>query len=164
MAPNNFSIRSIFERQAIIGTDEIQTSPLGEKMNHGTSVEPKAKDLRDFSLIWSAIFFFIAIFPLFGGGDIRMIPLGVCGIFLVIAIARPSILVGFYKLWIKFGDFMGGIISRVILSVLFFGMFTPIAFFLKFAGKDLLKKKLDKDGTSYWIKRESQPGSLKNQF
>ena len=133
-------------------------------MIHGAKVEPKAKDLRDFSLIWSAIFLIFALFPLLGGGEIKTIPLGIFGMFLLIAFACPSILTGFYKVWIKFGDFMGGIISRVILSILFFGMFTPIAFILKLLGKDLLKKKLDKDSSSYWIKRESQPGSLKNQF
>ena len=133
-------------------------------MSHTPKVEPKTKDLRDFSLIWSAIFFVVGLYPLVAGEEIRPIPLAISALFLIIAFTSPSILTGFYKVWLKFGDFMGGIISRVILSVLFFGMFTPISFVLKLAGKDLLKKKLDKDGSSYWIKRESQPGSLKNQF
>ncbi len=50
------------------------------------------------------------------------------------------------------------------MFILYFGIFTPVSLVLKILGKDLLKKKMDKQGSSYWIDRETQPQSMKNQF
>lgn len=54
--------------------------------------------------------------------------------------------------------------SKIIMFMLFYFMFTPIAFVLKIFKVDLLNKKLYKNTKSYWIDRETQPGSLKNQY
>lgn len=70
----------------------------------------------------------------------------------------------FYKVFIKFGNLIGGIISKIIMFVLYFGLFTPVSIFLKIIAKDLLNKKVDKSKKSYWIERESQPQSMKQQF
>ena len=70
----------------------------------------------------------------------------------------------FYRVWVKFGEVIGGVISKVIMMILFYVMFTPISFVLKLLGKDLLNKKIDKNASTYWVTRETQPGSLKNQY
>ncbi|QOY54260.1 hypothetical protein HUE87_10320 [Candidatus Sulfurimonas marisnigri] len=85
-------------------------------------------------------------------------------IFVVIAFSKPSILNSFYTIWISVGEFIGSIISRAIMIVIFYGLFTPVSFILRLFGKDLLRRNLDKNSSSYWIDRETQPGSLKNQF
>lgn len=126
--------------------------------------QPKKNDLKNFALIWSLIFLTISLIPLFNGNEIRVWALSAAFVFGGIAFTKPSFLSTFYNVWIKIGEFMGNIISKVIIVILFYGIFTPIALILKLLGKDLLGKKLDQKSTSYWIKRESQPGSLKNQF
>jgi hypothetical protein len=40
----------------------------------------------------------------------------------------------------------------------------PIGIILKILRKDLLRKKIDKLSTSYFIDRELQPQNMKNQF
>ncbi len=125
---------------------------------------PSNKEIKTFSLIWSFIFIIIAIFPLFKGSEIRLWSIIVSSIFFIIAFTQPSLLSGFYKVWVKFGEIVGNIISKVIIIILFYGLFTPIAIILRLLGKDLLKKNLDKSSSTYWIKRDTQPGSLKNQF
>ncbi len=122
------------------------------------------KELRTFLLIWVGIFTVVALLPLLGGGEIRYWSVAVATVAGAIALINPSIAEGFYTVWIKIGDFIGGIVSKVILFVLFYFIFTPIAFILKLLGKDLLKKKVDRSQTSYWIERDSQPQSMKNQF
>ena len=122
------------------------------------------KTLRDFSLIWSGIFLFIAFWPLIKGESFRIWGLIVSLIFIAIAFIRPEILTSFYKYWTKIGEFIGNIVSKVMLGVLFYLFFTPVAFILRLFGKDLLNKKLDKNKESYWINRETQPESMKNQF
>ena len=62
------------------------------------------------------------------------------------------------------GEFIGGVISKIIMFALYFGVFTPYSIFLKIIGKDLLNKKIDKSRESYWTEREKQPESMKNQF
>ncbi len=126
--------------------------------------EPKLNDLKTFALIWSFIFSIIGLWPLIDNGGIRLWALAITLIFILIAFLKPAILKSFYKIWIKIGEFVGNIVSKVIMIILFYGMFTPTALVLKIFGKDLLRKKLDKNSPTYWIKRETQPGSLKNQF
>jgi hypothetical protein len=59
---------------------------------------------------------------------------------------------------------MGKVNSKIIISVLFFFIFAPIGIFLRLIKKDLLNKKLNKKVESYFVKRETQPGSMINQF
>jgi hypothetical protein len=52
---------------------------------------------------------------------------------------------------------IGFVMNRVILGVLFFGMFTPAALLLKILQKDLLHERWDKMAESYWVKRTPAP-------
>ena len=124
----------------------------------------KHKDLKTFALIWSFIFLIVGLWPLLNDVNVRVWGMLISLIFATIAFTKPLILSSFYKIWVKFGEVIGGVISKVIMIILFYGMFTPIAFVLKLLGKDLLNKKIDKNVSSYWIDRETQPGSLKNQY
>ncbi len=124
----------------------------------------KIKDLQTFAYIWAGIFTVIGLYPLLDGADIRIWSIAIAIVFIAIVLIKPTILTGFYKVWIKIGDFIGGIISKIIMFILYFGLFTPISIFLKILGKDLLNKKVDKSPESYWIEREKQPESMKNQF
>ncbi len=125
---------------------------------------PTKKDLRIFESIWALIFVSIALYPLTHAGEIRLWALIIAIIFLVISLTAPSLLSGFYKVWVKVGEFIGAIISKVVLVLLFYTIFTPVALMLKLRGKDLLRKRLDRKASTYWEEREEQPGTLKNQF
>lgn len=131
-------------------------------MKHSQS--PKLKDLRNFSLIWFLIFLVMSIYPMFKGLEPRNWSIGISLSFLFIAVLKPEVLRSFYIIWVKVGEFIGGIVSKVIMFVLYFGVFTLISLILKILGKDLLKKRLDNKATTYWITREMQPQSMKNQF
>ncbi|HEC28124.1 MAG TPA: hypothetical protein ENI65_00855 [Gammaproteobacteria bacterium] len=135
---------------------------------------PCKKDLVVFELIWSVIFLAIGFYPVITSETAWTIDLVmdqsrhwsliIAAGFTGIAILIPEGLIGFYHVWVKFGEFIGGYVSRLALVILFYFLFTPIALLLRLLGKDLLHKKPDPSATSYWIKRETQPGTLKNQF
>jgi hypothetical protein len=79
----------------------------------------------------------------------------------------PALLKPIYKVWMSFAAVMGFIMTRVILTILYFGMFTPIALTAKLLGKDLLDEKWDKKTGSYWVKRPAatyDPKSAENMF
>ncbi len=125
---------------------------------------PKKKDLIIFALIWSLIFSVLGIYPLFDGNNIKIWSLVIAFVFLSIAVIKPTLLKKFYDIWIIIGEFIGGVISKVIMFTLYFGVFTPYSIFLRILGKDLLNKKIDKSRNSYWTEREKQPESMKNQY
>ena len=86
-------------------------------------------------------------------------------IFLVITMIRDALLLPLNKLWMRFGFLLGMIISPLVLGVIFFGLFTPIAMLMRLSGRDELRLKLS-NKSSHWISR-SEPiksESFKNQF
>ena len=50
------------------------------------------------------------------------------------------------------------------MGIIFFLVVTPIGFTMKALGKDLLRKKIYKDKSSYWIARDKRVGTMKQQF
>ena len=85
--------------------------------------------------------------------------------FLVVTVAKADILLPLNKLWMRFGLLLGMIVSPIVLGIIFFGLFTPIAFFMRLSGRDELRLKLSKKA-SHWISR-SEPlksESFKQQF
>jgi hypothetical protein len=124
------------------------------------------KALRTFGLIWSFIFLVITIYPLVSSDDIRYWSLYICLGFLTISLIYPAFYakIYFYQSWIKFGNFVGKINSKIIIFILFYFLFLPIGILLKVFRKDLLSKRIDSSATSYFIDREKQPEGMENQF
>ena len=126
---------------------------------------PKIKDLRVFGLIWTGILSVVTYYPVYKStGDFRLWSLLLGSVFLILSIISPKLLIPFYRIWVKFGEFIGNIISKVILTVVFFILIFPLGILLKATGKDFLRKNNFKKVNSYWIKREEQPGNIKYQF
>ncbi len=125
---------------------------------------PTDKELKSFSFIWAFIFFAFTLFGLYHNSVTIYFTIIISLLFLIIAFFKPQIVRGFYKIWVKFGEFMGKIISKLILTIMFFFIFMPVSIVLKILKKDLLNKKIDRKISSYWIERDIQPGSMKNQF
>lgn len=119
------------------------------------------KSLRAFGLIWA---FILGIIGYFYDNNTILFALSFC--FVISSILFPEIYVKIriYQGWIKIGNFIGHINSKIIIFILFFFLFTPIGILLKIFKKDLLKKKLDKNKKSYFEKRVTQPGTMINQF
>ena len=124
----------------------------------------KKKDLIIFALIWSLIFTIIGLYPLIDGNNIKIWSLVIAFVFVSIAIIKPTLLKKFYNIWIMVGELIAGVIAKIIMFILYFGVFTPYSIFLKILGKDLLNKKINKSRNSYWIEREKQPQSMKKQY
>ena len=86
-------------------------------------------------------------------------------IFLLVTFVKSDALLPLNKLWIRFGLLLGMIVSPIVLGLIFFGLFTPIALLMRLSGRDELKLRFLKK-ESYWITR-SEPiksESFKNMF
>ncbi len=124
---------------------------------------PSPKDIRIFLGIWAVIFIIIASFGLYKGNGIKLWAI-VCAIVCVGLMWIPRYVAFIYKVWILLGEMIGFVISRSVLFVLFFGIFTPIGIFFRIIGRDSLMRRYDTNAKSYFIARKSPPQSMKQQF
>ena len=91
--------------------------------------------------------------------------IAVSSLFLLTTVIKSDILLPLNKLWMGFGLMLGMIISPIVLGVMFFGLFTPIAILMRLSGRDELRLKFS-PMVSHWISRDvpTTPESFKNQF
>ncbi len=123
----------------------------------------KTSSNRSFGFVFFVVFFLIAIYPLLNEGNFRFWSLIIAIIFLILGILNSKILTPLNKIWIKFGLFLGSIISPIIMSIIFFFVVTPISFVMKILGKDILNLKRNNNNT-YWVEKSGPKSKMKNQF
>jgi hypothetical protein len=116
-----------------------------------------------FGILFFVIFLTISLWPLLKENDLRIWSFIISILFLILGILNSKILSPIKRVWIRFGELLGKIISPIVLAVVFFIVVTPIGLFMKILRKDLLNIKFTKD-KSYWIKRDKDLGPMKNQF
>ena len=122
---------------------------------------------RAFGLVFTGVFFVIAVWPLFHGEALRWWASGLAAVFALAALVKPALLAGLNRLWIKLGVLLGKVVSPIALGILFYGVFTPLGVLIRLTGKDPLRLKFDPDTDSYWIPRKPPgppPDSMTNQF
>lgn len=122
-------------------------------MNNSTT-EVSTLELRKFGFIMGAMFalMFGLLFPwIFDktAANWPIWPFIILAIFWGIAVAAPQILKPVNETWIKIGNVLGWINSRIILGIMFFLLIFPMGLILKLLGKDSMDRKHDKDAESY---------------
>ena len=85
--------------------------------------------------------------------------------FLLVTLIKSDALLPLNKLWMWFGLVLGMIVSPIVLGVIFFGIFTPIAMLMRLSGRDELRLKCVHKA-SHWISRcePIKSESFKQQF
>lgn len=78
-------------------------------------------------------------------------PLIIGGVLAIFALLLPMALQPTYIVWMKFGNIMNWINTRIILGILFYGIFLPIGIVMRLFGKDAMQRKLDKKLSSYRV-------------
>lgn len=134
-------------------------------VDHETSVTTTPKMLRQFAGLCILFFGGIACWQYFvGGNEITALifaliagGLGIPGL-LVPALIRPVFTVA---MAITFP--IGWVVSRLLLGLMFFGIFTPIALFFKLIGRDALHRRRLAEQTTYW-RPKSTPTNVRSYF
>ena len=124
----------------------------------------KISSNRSFGLLFFIVFLAISLWPLKSQEDLRLWAFILALIFFVLGILNSKFLTPLNKLWMKFGIFLGSIVSPFVMGVVFFMVVTPIGLIMRFLGKDLLRIKKSKFVSTYWISREKQNNTMKRQF
>ena len=124
---------------------------LGEIRN----ITSTKKDLKSFGVTIGSVLLIIAGFLFYKekGSYVHFFSIGL--VFIGSSIAVPIILKPIYKLWMFFAVIIGWIMTRLILSFLFFSIITLIGTLTRLLGKDFLNLK-SKNQDSYWNIRDRE--------
>jgi len=123
---------------------------LKEEFKH---IKETNKDFRKFGLTVGFVLVLIALL-LFYFEKPSAIYFVVIGVFLILSgFIYPKILGPLNKVWMGLAIVLGFIMSRVILTILFYFVLTPISFIARIFGKKFIVLKYDKSAKTYWEKR-----------
>ena len=120
------------------------------------NIKSEKSDLRNFGIIVGIILLIISGFLFWNEKETFQIFLVIGITLLLTAIAKPPFLKPVYWIWMIFAIILGWIMTRVILSLLFYVVFTSIGLTLRFFGKQFLELRWDKSKESYWNFRTNE--------
>ena len=129
--------------------------------------EVKVSSDRSFGIVFTLVFLAMGVWVVSGGQSKGWLFFVSAALFLVVAIARPSILGPLNRAWAKLGLLLGQVFNPILLGVVFFLVVTPMAVIRRLLGKDSLHLKSKPDLKSYWIDRSPAGpkfGSMTKQF
>lgn len=124
-------------------------------------------ELRKFGYVMAGFFglFFGLLVPWLWSAKWAYWPWGVAVIFSGVAALRPSLLSGFYKLWMRLGKVLEWVNTRLVLGFVFVLVFIPLGLMLRAVGKDTLQKKWDRRLETYRINKTPRKADhMERQF
>ena len=121
------------------------------------SIDSSRRALRSFGLVVGAVFALVALI-LYWRHDWTAQPLevwlaAVGAALIILGAAAPQILKPVQKVWMALALVLGYIMTRVILTIVFFGMMLPVGLLRRAFGGDPMRRAFGTDETSYWIKK-----------
>lgn len=75
-------------------------------------------------------------------------------VLVVLGTVAPVVLRPLYRLWMLFAVALGFVMTRVILTVFYYLVLTPVGLLFRVIGRDALNRRLDRQAESYWIEKE----------
>jgi len=126
-------------------------------MNHLISrIKITKEEIRKFGIVIGIILLIIGVILLWKRNIYYPI-LMIIGIFLFVGgLSIPIILKPIYIIWMIFATIMGWLMTRFILSLLFYGLITPISLIARLMGKKFIYLRWDKINNSYWNYRSNK--------
>ena len=120
------------------------------------NIKSEKSDLRNFGIIVGITLLIISGFLFWKEKESFQIFLTIGITLFLTAIAIPSVLKPVYWIWMIFGIILGWFMTRIILSLLFYIIFTSIGLTFRLFGKQFLELQWDKSKESYWNFRTNE--------
>ncbi len=117
------------------------------------NIKSEKSNLRKFSIIVGTVLLIIAGLFLWKEKESFQLFLAMAIVLLVTGIVIPALLKPVYWIWMVFSTILGWFMTRVILSLLFYVILTPIGLIARLMGKQFLDLKLDHSKQSCWNMR-----------
>jgi len=130
-------------------------------------IKESKKDLRKFGLTVGGVILAIGLVLFYFEKPSAIYFAVIGGLLILFGALFPNILKPINKIWMSLAIILGFIMSRVILTILFYLLLTPIALLAKLVGKKFMILKYDKSAKSYWERRsiiQKKPIDYERQF
>jgi predicted membrane metal-binding protein len=118
---------------------------------------------RSFGLLFAVAGALVGAWILWRGNRFANVAFGLAALFLVAALAYPRILRPLNIAWMHFGLLLNRVVSPIVMGVIYFGVFTPLAMVMRLRGRDVLQRRFDPVRESYWLDR-NPPGPEGSSF
>jgi len=130
------------------------------------NIKSGKSDLRKFGITVGIILMIIAGFLFWKEKESFQTLLTVGAVLCVLGVVVPVVLKPIYWVWMIFATILGWIMTRVILSLLYYVIFTPIGLVARLFGKQFIELKWNKSKDSYWNYRtvKTEMGNYEKQF
>jgi hypothetical protein len=122
---------------------------------------------RSFGFTFAVVFALLGGWLLWKASPWGIYALGASAAFAVLAVVVPKILHPLNVVWMRFAALLNMVVTPIVMGVIYFGIFTPVALVFRIKGRDALRRSFERDGATYWIDR-TPPGpdgqTLPRQF
>ncbi|ALA59039.1 SxtJ family membrane protein [Nitrospira moscoviensis] len=124
------------------------------------------REFRRFGMTVGAVLAGIGLWPmLWHGAAPRLWALAAAGVLILAAGIAPRALAPVHRGWMALGHALGWINTRIILTLFFYGILTPMGLAARLFGKDFMRVRIASDAESYRVIRERRPAThLWHQF
>ncbi len=118
------------------------------------NIKSGKRDLRNFGIVIGIALAILGGLLWWKGRDTYSIFIILSLVFIFFGLILPSALKPLQKAWMTLAVIMGWFMTRVILCILFYFIFTPIGLIARLSGKQFLDLKWGKSEDTSWIKRK----------
>ena len=119
------------------------------------SIQSTNKILKSFGFTIGFLLLIIGAVLFYNSNELFVYFFSIGLIFIWLSLIAPTVLKPGHKIWMTFAIIIGWVMTRVILSVLFYLIISSIGIFARLVGKDFLNLK-SKSNESYWNIRNKE--------
>lgn len=120
------------------------------------NIKSDNKELQKFGLTIGTVLLIISALMFYYSTELRL-HFGIAGLIVIVSgYLFPKILLPFQKVWMGLALILGFVMSRLILTLLFYFVITPIGLIARLAKKDFLDLSIGNTKKSYWNYREQK--------
>ena len=130
-----------------------------------SSIEKDRSAKRKFGIALAVITAGIALVSMWRGRESLVIPLfGLCALFLLVSLFFPVLLTPLYSGMMRLSRYLGWLNTRILLILIYYLVFTPVAIVFRIMGKDPLSRKFEREKATYWMKKEPRDRDTASHF
>lgn len=113
-----------------------------------------ARLLRQFAGLWMVFWSALASWQIYQGRPTRAVVLVGVGVMLGVAgLAKPEVIRPVFSALNAIARPIGLVMTRIILGIAYYLLFTPLALVFRVIGRDPLSRKRRRDAETYWTAR-----------
>ncbi|OIO06835.1 MAG: hypothetical protein AUJ52_11540 [Elusimicrobia bacterium CG1_02_63_36] len=126
---------------------------------------PTEKDLRVFAWVLGGLLAFFGLLSWRKSGAAWPTLWGCGALSALLGLVWPRGIHPVFQVWIRVASVIAAVNTFVIMAILYYGVFTPAALWMRLRGIDLLDRAIEPERDSYW--KETEPADsarLERQF